>query len=47
MKKLTLDLGTLQVQSFTPDDPAAVERAPGIATANTCYRTCGVTHCFC
>lgn len=46
MPKLTLDLDVLEVQSFAaaaPTAPAAADEA----TANTCYRSCLVTACFC
>ena len=46
MPRLTLDLDALQVQSFSPDGDDG-PRAEMIATANTCYRTCYATHCFC
>jgi len=49
MPSLTLNLDALQVQSFaTATEEHAEEQAPAIAaTANTCYRTCYATHCFC
>jgi len=46
MPKLTLDLDALKVESL-----AAVAPEPQVlnvaATANTCYRSCLVTACFC
>jgi len=46
MTRLTLDLDTLQVQSFTPDTGSSAVQAPAMATANTCYRTC-LNTCWC
>ena len=45
MPKLTLDLDALDVQSFPAD--AAPPSVTADATANTCYRSCLVTACFC
>ena len=50
MPSLTLNLDALQVQSFaTAAEGRAEEPAAAViaATANTCYRTCYATHCFC
>ena len=49
MPSLKLNLDALQVQSFATVAEAPVgEQAPAMAaTANTCYRTCYATHCFC
>lgn len=45
MPKLTLDLEALQVESMTaaPELP----QLEVLATANTCYRSCLNTVCFC
>ena len=45
MPKLTLDLDALDVQSFPAD--VAPPSITADATANTCYRSCLVTACFC
>ena len=48
MRTLKLNLDALQVESFAADaEREGREQAPEMATANTCYRTCGATHCFC
>jgi hypothetical protein len=49
MPSVTLNLDALQVKSFaTEAEMRAEEPAPAMAaTANTCYRTCYATHCFC
>ncbi|HVG45465.1 MAG TPA: hypothetical protein VM890_12060 [Longimicrobium sp.] len=49
MTSLKLNLDALQVQSFaTVAEARAAAQAPAmVATANTCYRTCYATHCFC
>lgn len=45
MPKLTLDIEALKVESLaaTPELP----QAEVMATANTCYRSCLATLCFC
>ncbi|HET7462740.1 MAG TPA: hypothetical protein VFJ82_15910 [Longimicrobium sp.] len=45
MPKLTLDLEALQVESFTAATPEP--RLMDAATANTCWRSCLATACFC
>ena len=48
MPSLTLNLDALQVQSFTTGaESRAEEPAPAMATANTCYKSCYPTLCFC
>jgi hypothetical protein len=48
MPSLTLNLDALQVQSFaTEAKMCAEEQAPAMATANTCYKSCYPTLCFC
>lgn len=46
MPKLTLDLDALQVESLpvSAPEPVALDAA---ATANTCFRSCLATVCFC
>ena len=46
MPKLTLDIEALQVESLAAvaPEPLALDAA---ATANTCYRSCLNTACFC
>ena len=49
MPSLKLNLDALQVQSFaTVAEAPAEAQAPAMAaTANTCYRSCYATLCFC
>lgn len=46
MTRLTLDLDTLQVQSFTADAGSPAVQAPAMASGHTCYRTC-LNTCWC
>lgn len=46
MPKLTLDLDALQVESLATAAPE-VPQMDAAATANTCYKSCLATVCFC
>lgn len=47
MQTLKLDLDALRVQSFATAELEDERGAPEMATANTCYRSCLATVCFC